>query len=249
MSDTQVSVQIEGVHASITLTTESGVNVLAPAVLNSINDALVAIKSDGSVRTLSIQAEGKVFAAGADIKLMAGFGTEDARNYAKEGQSVLDEIASLPIITVAAINGAALGGGLELALSCDFRIAVKSAKLGLPEASLGLIPGWRGIDRLTKLVGSSRAKRLYFSALPVSAEDGLTFGLVDEIVNSPEDLVLRVGAFCKSFRRGSPSAVALAKRADRDDDDITAFSDCFDLPDSQEGMAAFIEKRPASWME
>ena len=105
---------------------------------------------------------------------------------------------------MAAINGAALGGGLELALACDFRIAVKSAKIGLPETSIGVIPGWNGIPRLTALVGKSRAKKMYFGALPVSAEGGLAFGLVDEIVNSVEDLAPRVAAFCKSFKRGAP---------------------------------------------
>ena len=190
-----------------------------------------------------------MFLAGADIKEMAPFSPDDAREYGSLGQAVLDELEALPSITVAAINGAAMGGGLELALACDFRIAVKSAKIGLPETSIGVIPGWNGIPRLTALVGPSRAKRMYLSALPVSAEDGLAFGLVDEVVNSAEDLGPRVTAFCKSFKRAAPAAVALAKRALRTDDDLSAFADCFATADHIEGMAAFVEKRTASWME
>lgn len=222
---------------------------MSPEVLERFSAALAEVRADETVRTVVIRAEGKVFVAGAEIKLMAGFSPQQARAYGEHGQRVLNEVADLPCMTVAAINGAALGGGLELALACDFRIAVKSARLGLPETSLGLIPGWRGIERLTKLVGPSRAKKLFFSALPVSAEDGLALGLVDEIVNSPEDLVSRVAAFCKSFRRGAPAAVALAKRACRDGDDLSAFADCFRTQDSQEGIAAFLQKRPARWME
>jgi enoyl-CoA hydratase len=179
---------------------------------------------------------------------MQDYSADDAREYGSIGQGIFNDLASLPSVTVAAINGAALGGGLELALACDFRIAVKSAKLGLPEVTLGLIPGWSGIPRLTKLVGQSHAKRLYLSGVPVSAEDGLAFGLVDEIVNSVEDLGPRVAAFCKSFQRAAPAAVALAKRAARDMDDLTAFADCFHTTDCREGISAFLNKRPAAWM-
>jgi len=249
MSKTQVRVEIEGTHAAITFFTEAGLNVLSPSVLHSFGAAVARIKQDPKVRTTVIQAEGKVFLAGADVKAMVNYGVDQAREYGSQGQGVLADLASLPSITVAAINGAALGGGLELPLACDFRIAVKSAKLGLPEVTLGLIPGWSGITRLTRLVGAPRAKRLYLSGNPVSADDGLAFGLVDEVVNSVEDLAPRVAAFCKSFKRASPSAVALAKRASRDMDDLSAFADCFRTPDRREGMAAFLEKRTASWME
>jgi enoyl-CoA hydratase len=249
MSRTQVRVKIDGPHAAITLWTEEGLNVLSPDVLQSFGAALAKVKMAPKVRTTAIQATGKVFVAGADIKAMQNYSADDAREYASVGQGIFNDLASLPSITVAAINGAALGGGLELALACDFRIAVKSAKLGLPEVTLGLIPGWNGIPRLTKLVGQSHAKRLYLSGVPVSAEDGLAFGLVDEIVNSADDLGHRVAAFCKTFNRTAPAAVALAKRASRDMDDLTAFADCFHTTDCREGISAFLNKRPAAWME
>ncbi len=249
MSETQVTIGIDGAHATITLETESGLNVLSPNVLHSLGAAIVRVKKDTNVRTMVISASGKVFAAGADVKVMVDFNTERAREYGAFGQGVFSDLEGMPSVTVAAINGAALGGGLELALACDFRIAVKHAKIGLPEVTLGLIPGWGGISRLAKLIGPSRAKRLYLSGTPISAEEGLGWGLVDEIVNSVEDLEPRVAAFCKSFKRASPAAVALAKRASRDCDDLSAFADCFTQVQCQEGLTAFIEKRTASWME
>jgi enoyl-CoA hydratase len=249
MSSTQVQFKTEGSHATITFCTDGGVNLLSADVLHSFGAVVARVRKDPHIRTTAIQAEGKVFIAGADIKEMADFTPDQAREYAMLGQGMLNDLAALPCITVAAIQGAALGGGLELALACDFRLAVKSAKLGCPEAALGLIPGWGGIVRLTKLVGPAHAKRLFFSANPVSGEDAAAWGLVDELVNSPEDLGHRVAAFCKSFRRASPAAVALAKRASRDFDDLSAFAECFATKDSREGMAAFFEKRPASWME
>ncbi len=249
MSNTCIDVTIDGSMATLTLSTESGINVLSSAVLEKLKEALAKVRDASVVRSLFIRAEGKVFVAGADIKEMNNFSPEQARAYGENGQAIFNELEQMPCFTVAGINGAAMGGGLELALACDFRIAVKTAKLGLPETSLGLTPGWGGIGRLTRLIGPSRAKKMFFSAMPVSAEDGLAFGLVDEIVNSAEDVIARVPAFCKSFRRGGPKALALAKRAFTDGDEIGAFVECFGGDESREGLAAFVEKRPASWME
>ncbi len=248
MTSTEVQLKIDGSHAAIVFRTEAGLNVLTDSLLHTLGATVARVRKESHVRTASVQADGKVFMAGADIREMADFNPHQARKYAELGQGVFADLASLPCITVAAIQGAAMGGGLELALACDFRIAVKSAKLGMPEVTLGLIPGWGGITRLNKLVGA-RAKRLFLSGNPVSGEEALAWGLVDEVVNSPEDLAHRVTAFCKSFKRASPAAVTLAKRATRDLDDLSAFSECFTLKDSREGMTAFVEKRPASWME
>ncbi len=249
MSKTLVHAEIEGSHATITFSTGDGLNVLSSDVLHSFGAAIARVRKDPNVRTAVVQAKGKVFIAGADIKEMAAFKPDDAHEYGTLGQTIMADLASLPSITVAAVQGAALGGGLEVALACDFRIAVKSAKLGLPEVTLGLIPGWGGVIRLTQLVGPAKAKRVYLSASPVSGEDALQMGFVDEIVNSPEDVPARVAAFCKTFQRAAPASVALAKRAARDHDDLGAFVECFRNKDSREGMAAFMEKRSASWME
>lgn len=249
MSSTQVQWKAEGSGATITLSTAEGINVLSTEVLRRLDGALAEVEKQSKVRWTVVQATGKVFAAGADIKEMSNFGPNEGRTYGQFGQKVLNRLASLPCVTVAALQGAALGGGFELALACDFRLAVKSAKLGLPEVTLGLIPGWAGIPRLVKLIGPARAKRLFLSGMPVSAEEALAFGAVDEVVNSAEDLTGRVAAFCKSFQKASPAAVALAKRAVADGDDIGAFADCLNKVDSREGIAAFLEKRAAKWME
>lgn len=249
MINTKVDLKIDGTHATITFSTDGGLNVLSPNVLHSFGAAIARIKKDTNIRTTSIHAEGKVFLAGADIKTMSTFGVEDGREYGAMGQGVFDDLESLPSITIAVINGAAVGGGLELALACDFRLAVKHAHLSLPEVTLGLIPGWGGIPRLSRLVGPSRAKKIYLSGLPVTASDAVGYGLVDEVVNSVEDLQPRVIALCKSFRRASPVAVGMAKQAFRDHDDLNIFADCFSTRDCREGINAFLEKRTASWME
>lgn len=246
---TQLRTEINGDHAEITFSTDGAHNVLSPDVLHSFGAAVARVKMDPRLRTTVVRATGKVFLAGADVRTVANYTPEQAREYSAMGRAVFDDLAALPSLTVAAINGAALAGGLEVALACDFRIAVKSAKLGLPEVTLGLIPGWGGINRLTKLVGPSRAKKLYLGGMPVSAEEGFSFGLVDELVNSAEDLQPRVAAFLRSFRLAAPSALRLAKRASRDFDELSAFADCFRTTECREGITAFLENRPASWMD
>lgn len=246
---TLVALETKGSHATITFATEDALNILSASVLHTLGATVARVRKDPAIRTTTIRADGRVFIAGADIHEMASFSVDQAREYAALGQGVMADIASLPSITVAAIQGAALGGGLELALACDFRIAVKTAKLGMPEVSLGLIPGWGGIGRLTRLIGIGRAKRLFLSATPASADTAMGWGLIDEVVNSSEDLLVRVPAFCESFYRAGPCAVVLAKRASRDFDDAGAFAECFENRESREGMKAFIEKRPARWME
>ncbi len=249
MSSTNVHWAVEGPRATVTLESDKGICVLSSSVFRAMADALGKILEHDGVRCLVLMSKGKVFIAGADIKEMVDFTRDQAHAYGALGQSVFDKLEAMPCITVAAINGAAMGGGLEATLACDFRIAVASAKLALPEASLGLIPGWGGTRRLTKLIGPARAKRFFLGAKTVTAEEGLAMGLVDEIVETPDALDGAVDAFCKSFSPAAPQAVALAKRAVREDDDLTAFADCFETEDAREGIAAFLAKRPARWME
>jgi enoyl-CoA hydratase len=248
-NSTQVSLEIAGSRAQVTFETKEGLNVLSTDTLRTFGAVVARLKNEPTLRTTTIRAAGKVFMAGSDVKEIARFNTEAAREYATVGQGIMADLAALPCITVAAIHGVVLGAGLEIALACDFRIAVKTAKLGLPEVSLGLIPPWGGINRLMKLVGSSRAKRLLLDPTSVSAEQGIHWGLIDEVVNSAEDLNTRLPKFCEGFYRASPGAVAGIKRASRNFDDLEAFLECFDGRQAREGMAAFIEKRPARWME
>jgi enoyl-CoA hydratase len=244
---TEVRTIIDGTTARMTFVTDNGLNVLSTPVLKKVHEAAVEIAAATGVRLTIVGAEGKAFLAGADIKEMSAFKPEQARAFSELGNKAFDALAALPSVTVAAINGAALGGGLEVALACDFRIAVKSAKLGLPESSLGLIPGWGGIRRSVHLIGPARAKQLLFSANAVSAEQALAWALVDEIVNSAEDLAPRVLAFGKTLTRGGPHAVARIKKAIQSGDEIEQFVECFRDPESFEGLKSFMEKRPAAW--
>jgi len=248
-NSTHVSLEIEGSRALITFESQDGLNVLTTNTLREFGAIVAQLKREPGVRTTTIRGSGKVFMAGSDVNEIAHFDKETARDYVTVGQGIIADLAALPSITVAAVHGAALGAGFELVLACDFRLAVKTAKLGLPEVSLGLIPPWGGINRLMKLVGSSRAKRLLLDPTSISAEDGHRAGLVDEVVNSAEDLRTRLPKFCEAFYRASPGAVARIKRATRDFDDLGAFLECFEGREAREGMAAFIEKRPARWME
>ena len=210
---TRVALETKESHATITFATEDALNILSASVLNTLGATVARVRKDPAIRTTTIRADGRGFIAGADIQEMASFSVDQAREYAALGQGVMADIASLPSITVAAIQGAALGGGLELALACDFRIAVKTAKLGMPEVSLGLIPGWGGIPRAVRLLGESAAKRLIFSGAVISAEEAKSIGLLDEVVPDSaalQDAINKPGAY---FTKRSPAAVARVKRA------------------------------------
>jgi enoyl-CoA hydratase len=248
-SNTQVQARIDGTSATITFVTEDRPNVMSTEVLGRLEKAVQTVARAEGVRFCVLRGEGKVFVAGADIKEMASFDPARARTMAEHGHRVMDAIASLPCVTVAAIHGPALGGGCEIALACDFRIAVSSAIIGLPETSLGLIPGWAGTQRLPRLVGAGAARRLIFSAVPVSAEEAYKIGLVDEVVESLDALNTAVYAWRARFVKGGPRAIALAKQAMRTGDEVSAFVACFDEGESREGMGAFVEKRKAAWME
>jgi enoyl-CoA hydratase len=249
MSDTQVSLKIDGALATACLTTEGGLNVLSAAVLDQIADVAAQVREAHNVRVFVLAAAGKVFVAGANIKELAGLDLASAETISLRGNQAFDAIADLPCVTIARLQGAALGGGLELAMACDFRVALGEAKVGLPEASLGLIPGWKGISRMRALAGLAATKRLTFSAGLISASEALTLGLVDAVAADEAELDAKIADLVKQFHRGSPNAIAMIKQALRDGDEVRAFAHCFDHADSTEGMAAFVEKRPASWME
>ncbi|RJP32058.1 MAG: hypothetical protein C4547_14410 [Phycisphaerales bacterium] len=248
MSQTNVVLNLEPPLARVFLSTDNGVNVLSAGTMERLGEVAREVDAHPDVRVAVITGLGKVFAAGADIKAMSDYEPPQADTYARLGKDVLNQIEGLSKVTIACINGPALGGGLELALACDLRIAVRTAKLGLPEVTIGVIPGWAGMQRLPKLIGPARARRMILSGEPVKAEDALPFGLVDEVVNSPEDLAARADVLARTFYAAGPNAVALAKRALHDGDDVGAFAECFgDDADGREGIAAFLEKRKPNW--
>lgn len=244
---TQVEVSREGSRATVTFVSEKGVNVFSSAVMGALGVELEKITGDPSIRSVVFTGRGKTFIAGADIAEMSAFDEDQGVALSKHGHSVFNMVELMPQVTYAAINGHALGGGCELALACDFRIAARTARLGLPESNLGLIPGWGGTQRLPELVGPAVAKRLLFSGEQISADRALEIGLVDEVVESPNDLAAALGRWNEVISKGAPNAIVRIKRALFSSDEIHQFGCCFSCADAREGMRAFLEKRAPNW--
>ena len=205
------------------------------------------------VRAVIVYGGEKVFAAGADIKEMAAMGYAEMAARAGEISSAIGAVARIPKPVVAAITGYALGGGCELALACDWRVAAQDAKLGQPEINLGIIPGAGGTQRLPRLVGPARAKELIMSGRFVGAEEALAIGLVDKVVPSATEVYDAAVALVTPYTQGPAAALRAAKMAVDGglEMDIAAglawesqlFAALFATDDKREGMAAFVEKR------
>jgi enoyl-CoA hydratase len=247
-STTRVALTRQGPVATIKFTPETGVNIFSSRVVADLGELVQEVAKDSQVRFVVFRGDGKVFLAGADIAEMSRFDEEAARRFGTAGHNAFNAIAALPQATFAAVNGHALGGGCELALACDFRLIVAKAKIGLPETTLGLIPGWGGTQRLPRIVGDAAARRLIFSGVPIAADEAQRIGLVDEVVPAPEELEAALERWFKLLDAGAPHGVACAKRAMLQHDEIAAFGQCFTSPQAKEGMGAFLEKRPAPWV-
>jgi len=235
----------------ITIAREKKLNALNKETLNELHLALVSAFKDDAVKGILLTGQGqKAFVAGADIAEFADFKVEEGRDLAREGHNKVFNLiheSSKPI--VAAINGFALGGGLELALACHIRIAAEGAKLGLPEVSLGLIPGYGGTQRLTQLVGRGRALEMILSGDMIAADKALAMGLVNEVV-SADELLTRAQTMLSRIYTRSPKAVAAAIRAvnasvepEGYEIEIDEFSGLFGTDEFIEGVSAFLEKR------
>jgi enoyl-CoA hydratase len=240
--------------ALVTIDRPKALNALDTATLLALEGAVQAVARDPSVRAVIVTGAGeKAFVAGADIAEMAGHGSAQGLAFAQLGHRVLGALEALSVPTIAAVNGFALGGGCELALACDLIYASSNARLGLPEVSLGVMPGFGGTQRLTRLVGRARAKELIFTGDQVEAAKAKELGLVLEVMPQPELLPHCRKVAAKIASRG-PIAVAQAKRAiDQGADQALgpanelerqAFGLLFGTADQKEGMAAFLAKRP-----
>lgn len=201
----------------VTINRPKAMNSLRLATLWQLREVLRSIPAEldrpDGCRALVITGAGeRAFCAGADIKELQVIGAERAAEQATLGQEVFTEIESAPVVTIAAINGYALGGGLELALACDFRIASADAQLGQPEVGLGTIPGWGGTVRLPRLIGAPAAKELIFSSERIGAARAYELGLVDRVVEAA-DLLTAADEFATRFTPRSPRAIARAKAA------------------------------------
>lgn len=230
-------------------------NALNSTVLNEMGDALRQIGEMHyqNARALVITGAGaKAFVAGADIKELSDLSEEQAMQFALRGQSVFHELSLLKIPVIAAVNGFALGGGCELALACDFIYAAENAKFGLPEVSLGLIPGFGGTVRMARAVGSRRAKELTYTGQMISAQEAFEFGLVNKVVPA-DQLMGEVQKTLEQILSKAPIAVGASKISINQawDMDIDAaqrneaqiFAELFHTKDVKEGTQAFIEKR------
>ena len=227
-------------------------NALDRATLEELGEAFARVASEGTARALVLTGEGRAFAAGADIAQMRALEPVAAEAFARLGHDTFEALEALPIPTLAAVNGFALGGGCELALACDWIYASEKAKFGQPEVALGLIPGFGGTGRLTRRVGVGWAKELILTGDPISAGEALRIGLANQVY-SAEELMERTLAAAESAGSKGPVAVALAKRVIQQGQDAdlrtahameqTAFGLLFGSEDRGEGMDAFLEKR------
>lgn len=232
-------------------------NALNRKVLIELERALIEVENNKSFRCLIISGAGdKSFVAGADILEMKSLGSLEAEAFSNYGHRVMDKITTLRIPVIAAVNGYALGGGLELALACDFIYASEHASFGLVESKLGLIPGFGGIARLAQRVGIAYAKEMIFSGAQINASEALRIGLVNRLVGEGEVLEMAKNLGDKISERG-PYAVALAKKILREVENTTlgsintleslGFGLAFSSRDHSEGISAFVEKRSANF--
>jgi enoyl-CoA hydratase len=230
------------------------VNALSTALLEQLDGRLAAIASDRKTRCVVVTGDGQYFSAGADVKEMAVLGKEKAPEVEARGQALFQRLAELRCPTIAAVNGLAIGGGLELALACDLRVSADSAKFGAPEVGLGLLPAYGGTQRLPRLVGLAKAKELIFTGSLIPGPEALRIGLVNRVVPSGQEL-RAARDLAHTIGQKAPRAVAGAKEAIRVGLDGTlseglkaereAFlREVMTGSDLEEGLAAFVEHRP-----
>jgi enoyl-CoA hydratase len=240
--------------AVLTLNRPEALNALSPEMLDLLEERLDEIADDPRLRAVVLTGAGdKAFCAGADIAHMREADALDARAYAQRGHRVADRIEGLATPVVAAVNGYALGGGCEIALACDVRLAARTARFGQPEVTLGIIPGWGGTQRLARATSIGFAKEVILTGRYVTADEALRTGLVTH-VHPPEELLDRAVELAETIASRPAWAVAAAKGlcnlALGGDDpapfarEVDAFALAFTTPDQREGMAAFAEKRP-----
>ncbi len=237
----------------ITINRPNQLNALNKATIQELSDLLSASEQDSNVKVLILTGSGsKAFVAGADIKEFADFNVAQGAELSRDGhEKLFNKVENLSKPIIAAVNGFALGGGLELAMSAHIRVASDNAKMGLPEVSLGVIPGYGGTQRLAQLIGKGRANELVFTAGMLTAEDAFRVGLVNQVVPQA-DLIEACKKMASKIARNSPKAISHAIHAINDgfkegingfESEIAEFGKCFGTDDFKEGTTAFIEKR------
>lgn len=254
---TKLIVEQEGGICIVKINNPQSLNALNSTILNELDSAFSHIAADSSTVAVIITGEGKAFVAGADISQMSTMNASEGKAFGEQGAALFRKIELLDKPVIAAINGFALGGGCELAMCCDIRIASKKARLGQPEVGLGITPGFSGTQRLPRIVGMGRAKELIFTADVIDAEEAYRIGLVNK-VTEPEELMNVAIAMAKKIADKAPIAVKYSKEAinkgmqcDMDTAiaiEANLFGLCFASQDQKEGMKAFLEKREAKYI-
>ena len=237
----------------ITFNRPKSLNAISDQFTSELSQVLDAIESDDEIRVVIVTGGDKVFAAGADIKEVSNIGTPaDAYRFSKKGQQVFQKLVNLPVPVIAAVCGLAFGGGCEIALQCDIRIAADNAKFGQPEIKLGLLPGAGGTQRLPRLVGVGRAKELLFSGDPINAQEAYRIGLVNKVVPA-ESVMDEARKMARTFLERPRYALMMIKRLvntgiEMDlnsalEYEARCFEILFSTEDQKEGLKAFVEKR------
>jgi len=257
MKYTQLLIETNNGVAKLTINSPKTINALNSAVLDEIECALYELDRDDDVKVVVLTGAGeKAFVAGADIKEMAGMNAYAGQQFALKGQRVMLMIEKMKKPVIAAVNGYALGGGLELALGCDFIYASEKARFGFPEVTLGIIPGFGGTQNLSRRIGVARANELIFTGKMIDASKATEWGIVNEIF-APEELLPKALETAQSIARLGTLAVASAKTAianglnmGKEDGfryEASLFGVLFATEDQKEGMGAFVEKRKAEF--
>jgi len=252
-----ILVEQQGQIARITINRPQQLNALNKSTISELNLCLSELNASSSTRVVIITGSGeKAFVAGADIKEFADFTVEEGQTLAAIGQeSLFTYIENMSKPVIAAINGFALGGGLELAMASHIRVATTNARMGLPEVSLGVIPGYGGTQRLAQLVGKGKANEMVFTAGMINATDALKWGLVN-YVEEPQDLLNKAEEIATKIIQNSGTAISSAitcinanftDGVDGYQTEITEFGKCFGTRDFKEGTTAFLEKRKANF--
>ncbi|MGD0711074.1 MAG: enoyl-CoA hydratase-related protein [Bacteroidales bacterium] len=244
----------EGI-AIVTINRPQAMNALNSRFFAEMNELLNEFENRKDIRVMILTGEGKAFAAGADIAEMVDMNSEQGKKFSKVGQDVYNKMGTVSFPIIGAINGFSLGGGCELGMGCDIRIASTLAKFGQPEVNLGLIPGYAGTQRLPRYIGLNNALYLLLTADMITAEEALRLGLVQKVVE-PEKLMEEAMAMAKKIASKGPKAVKKIKRVTRDGM-LTDFRSGSELESEEfgslfgnegaEGMRAFLEKRKPNW--
>ena len=225
-------------------------NAICTELLDSLEETLNLLEDDEGIQVVIIEGVGKAFVAGADISEMNEMSPEEAEKFSKKGQELFNKIENFPVPVIAAVDGYALGGGMELAMACDLIIASDRSVFGQPEVSLGIIPGFGGTQRLPRIIGIKKAKELIFTGKKIGAKEAYEIGLINKLVD-PENFMEEVMKLSKSISKNGPLAVKYAKRAinegtqldNRLDKEVEMFKKCFETEDQKIGMDAFLNKK------